>query len=80
MILRQLMQGLYYQSFLPYVVRDWNTQPDDLRNAITGDSFKCHLNHNKIVPRYFYIGHRKLQVLRSRLRIKCSALNYDLFI
>ena len=41
----------------------------------------CHLNHNKkVVPRHFYIGHRKLQVLHTRLRTKCSALNYDLFI
>ena len=72
---------LYYQSFLPSVVRDWNSLPDDHRNATTIDSFKCHLNHNKkVVPRHFYIGHRKLQVLHTRLRTKCSAPNYDLFI
>ena len=63
------------------MVRDWNSLPDDHRNATTVDSFKCHLNHNKkVVPRHFYMGHRKLQVLHTRLRTKCSALNYDLFI
>ena len=72
---------LYYQSFLPSVVRDWNSLPDDHRNATTIGSFKCQLNHNKkVVPRHFYIGHRKLQVLHTRLRTKCSVLNYDLFI
>ena len=35
--------ALYYQSFLPSVVRDWNPLPDDHRNATTVDSFKCHL-------------------------------------
>ena len=72
---------VYYQSILPSVVRDWDSLPDDHRNAITVDSFKCHLKHNKqVIPIHFNIGHKKLQVLHTRLRTKCSALNYDLFI
>ena len=75
------MTTLYYQSFLPSVVRDWKSLWDDHRNATTFDSLKCLLNHNKKdVPRHFYTGHRKLQVLHTRLRTKCSALKYDLFI
>ena len=63
------------------MVRDWNSLPDDHRNAPTVDSFNCHLNHNKkVVRRHFCIGHRKLQVLHTRLGTKYSALNYDLFI
>ena len=65
------MTTLYYQSFLPSVVRDWNSLPDDHRNATTVDSFKCHLKHNKkVVPRHFYIEHRKLQVFAYSLENK----------
>ena len=72
---------LYYQSFLPSVVSNWNTLPDDHRNVTTVGSFKCQLNHNKkVVPKHFCIGHRKLQVLHTRLKTKCSVLNCDLFI
>ena len=32
------------------------------------------------VPKYYYTGNRKLQILHARLRTKCSSLNYDLFL
>ena len=31
------------------------------------------------VPKYFYSGNRHVQVLHTRLRTQCSALNHDLF-
>ena len=72
---------LYYQSFLPSVVREWNSLPENQRNVPTISSFKRCLNQNKrTVPSHFYVGHRKLQILHTRLRTKCSSLNYDLFI
>ena len=42
--------------------------------------FKRLLNMDKSsTPAHFYIGNRKSQVLHTRLRTKCSALNADLF-
>ena len=71
--------SLYYQSFLPSIVRDWNSLEDEDRNSASVNSFKNRLNRNRlIVPKYYYVGDRKLQVLHTRLRTKCSSLNYDL--
>ena len=71
----------YFNSFLPSVIRDWNSLPCADRNVETIDSFKRHLNqHRATVPKYFYTGNRKLQILHTRLRLGCSSLNYDLFL
>ena len=44
-------------------------------------SFKCRLKgRNYSVPKYYYTGNRKLQILHARLRTKCSPLNHDLFL
>ena len=70
----------YYNSFLPSVIREWNTLPSQMRNASTLDEFKSLLNMDKIrTPNHFYTGDRKAQVLHTRLRTECSALNQDLF-
>ena len=71
----------YYSSFLPSVVREWNSLPSDSRNSDSVQSFKQNLNVAKIsVPKYFYFGDRKSQVLHTRLRTKCSSLKHDLFL
>ena len=31
------------------------------------------------IPKYFYTGNRKTQILHTRLRTKCSSLNSDLY-
>ena len=73
--------NLYYQSFLPSVVRDWNSLDDEDRTSASVISFKNRLNRNRtIIPRYYYVGDRKLQILHTRLRTKCRSLNYDLFL
>ena len=73
--------NLYYQSFLPSVVRDWNSLDDEDRPSASVSSFKNRLNrHRMTIPKYYYVGDRKLQVLHTRLRTKCSSLNYDLFL
>ena len=42
---------LYYNSFLPSVIRDWNELPMDIRNASSLNSFKHKLNTNiKVHP------------------------------
>ena len=71
----------YYNSFLPSVIRDWNNLTLDTRNSDSLHSFKRNLNNNdRFVPKYFYSGIRKLQILHTRLRTGCSSLNHDLFV
>ena len=70
----------YFNSFLPSTIREWNTLPLDVRNCDSINSFKRKLNSDiNVVPKYFYTGNRKAQVLRVRIRTKCSSLNNDLY-
>ena len=65
----------YFNSFLPSVIRDWNSLPCADRNVETIGSFKRHLNqHRATVPKYFYTGNRKSQILHTRLRLGCNSL------
>ena len=73
----------YYNSFLPSTIRDWNSLPLDTRNSESLASFKRKLNSSftrTFVPKYYYTGNRKLQILHTRLRTNCSSLNHDLFL
>ena len=71
----------YFNSFLPSVIREWNSLPLDVRNSTSVSSFKCRLKErNYLVPKYYYTGNRKLQILHARLRTECSSLNHDLFL
>ena len=70
----------YSNSFLPSVVRDWNSLPCADRDTDTTNSFKQRLNQNMVcIPKYYYTGKRKLQILHTRIRTGCSSLNFDLF-
>ena len=72
----------YYNSFLPSVIREWNSLSEETRNASSVSAFKSRLDQNVIVPeilKYFYIGDRRLQMLHTRLRTNCSSLNQDRF-
>ena len=72
--------NLYFQSFLPSFVRKWNDLSDEAKRSSSVISFKNYLNHNRMsVLKYFYTGNRKTQILHTRLRIKCSSLNSDLY-
>ena len=65
--------ALYYNSFLPSVVRDWNNIPDDRRNVDSVTAFKNVLSRDKpIVPKHYLFGNRKEQILHTRLRTNCS--------
>ena len=64
------------------MIREWNGLSEETRNASSVSVFKSRLDQNVIVPqipKYFYIGDRRLQMLHTRLRTNCSALNQDLF-
>ena len=72
---------LYFNSFLSSTVIDWNSLPSDIKNADTAVAFKSNLNkNNRFVPKHFYFGARQLQILHTRLRTKCTSLNYDIFL
>ena len=71
---------LYYNSFLPSVVRDWNELPHTTRNAPSISSFKRSLNSTLIgVPLFYLDGKCIGQIYHSQLRMDCSILNHHLF-
>ena len=70
----------YCNSFLPSVVRDWNSLPCADKDVDSTISFKQRLNQNRVfVPKYYYTGKRKSHILHTRLRTGCSSLNFDLY-
>ncbi len=71
---------LYSNSFLPSVIREWNQLSLPIREAPTIATFKSRINENiVIIPKHYYYGIRKAQVLHTRLRTNCSSLNHDLY-
>ena len=71
----------YYNSFLPSTIREWSALPEDQINSSTVVSFKFHLNqHSTSTPTFYYVGDRRSQILHTRLRTKCSSLNYDIYL
>ena len=72
---------LFYNSFLPSSIRDWNRLNPDIRNAGTLDAFKFKLNQNlPVIPKRYYSGIRKPQIWHTRIRTGCSSLKNDLFL
>ena len=72
---------LYYSSFVPSAVREWNELPEVAKQISSLHSFKLFLNHDRVaVSKYFYHGKRKAQILHTRLRTGCSSLNNDLYL
>jgi len=70
----------YKNSFLPSVINEWNSIPDDIKLNASKPAFKTYLNStNCKIPKYFNYGPRKGQVLHARLRLNCSSLNDHLF-
>ena len=71
----------YQNYFLPSVLKDWNNLPAEARQLNTVASLKCFLKKDKKnVPKHFYFGNRKAQILYTRLRTGCSSLNPDIFL
>ena len=71
--------SLYQESFLPSVIRQWNSLPENVKTSPTLPIFKRRLSPNiQKPPIYYSVGNRRGQVLHTRLRLECSALNYDL--
>ena len=71
---------LYYKSFLPSCIWEWNELPLDIQNSTLLASFKYKLNADTIkVRKYYSTGNRSLQIYHTRLRTKCSSLKQHLF-
>ena len=71
----------YFNSFLPSAVREWDNLPLETRRSDSVNSFKRSLNRGApVVPKYYYSGNRKFQILHTMLRTNCSSLYYDLFL
>ena len=76
----QAQTSLFSNSFLPSTVSEWNNLPDDVKNAESIHSFKRLINTDRPIPNpLFSYGERRPQMLHTRLRTKCSALNDHLF-
>lgn len=71
---------LYYNSFLPSVIRDWNELPEEIRSSPSLSVFKHKLNRDlKMPPKFYFTGKRLGQIYHARLRTNCSSLNQHLF-
>ena len=76
----QANSQLYYNSFLPSVIRSWNELPQETRDSYNIASFKRHLNADIVLPPdYYNAGKRLGQIYHTRLRTRCSSLNQHIF-
>ena len=62
----------------------WNSLNNNIRNVDTLSKFKSELEkinetENHIVPKHYFYGSRKLNIILTQLRSSTSFLNYDLF-
>ena len=71
---------LYYNSFLPSVIREWNELPEDVRNLPSIATFKRKLISDIVkIPPFYLDGVRLGQIYHARLKTSCSSLNQQLF-
>ena len=81
-ILIQLMpeQPFITILFFSSSIRAWNDLSEAAAQTESVNAFKTFLNKDRIpVPKHYYRGKRKLQILHTRLRTNCSSLNLHLF-
>ena len=72
--------NLFFSSFLPATIRDWNSLPLNIRHNDSISTFKKYLNSNKNPPpSYYNAGSRIGQIVHTRLRLECSSLNAHLY-
>ena len=70
---------LYYTSFLPSAVRDWNKLPEQTRNCPSLNIFKKRLQSILNTPsQYYNTGKILVQMHHARLRTVCSPLRQHL--
>ena len=68
----------FTKSLLPAVINDWNELPIEIRNEDSLFCFKSCLNRDKPSPnKLYFVWERKLQVIHTRIRNKCSTTLID---
>ena len=71
--------SLYLNSFIPKISKQWNNLHDEVKYIGSLHDFKKHLEKNVTQPsRRHYLGNRQYQLVTSRMRMHCSALNSHL--
>ena len=71
---------LYFDSFLPSTIREWNRLPSDTKSAPSLSSFNYKFEKDlPKIPKYYYCGDRISQILHTRIRTECSILRHYLF-
>ena len=75
----QTLHRLYYTSFLPSAVRDWNELREQTRHSSSLNIFKNRLKPKLITPPRYYNRSKRLgQIYHARLRTACSPLRQHL--
>ena len=71
---------LYFNSFLPSVIRGWNALSQATRELSSMDCFANQLNSVIIPPEKLYLqGNFLVQIYHARLRTGCSTLSLQLY-
>ena len=73
---------LYYNSLFPSCIRAWNNLQRDLKDEPSVELFRQIIVKpfsSTYVPVFYYSGPRNLQIMHTRLRTQCSALNSHVF-
>ena len=66
-------------SYIPNTVRLWNDLPQETRDLPSLTQFRNAVTPKQQKPPVFYnVGTRRLNILHTKLRYSCSALNHDL--
>ena len=69
-----------YESYFPATIREWNKIPEEKREVGSLEQFKENITPEKTtIPKYIYYGRRRPQILQTRMRLRNSDLNEDLY-
>ena len=62
----------YFYSFLSSSIRAWDSLPGEAKETDSVNSFKSYLKKDKRnIPKHYYTGTRKAQILHTRLKTNC---------
>ena len=68
------------KSFFPETIRLWNNLDNNLKSVSSYEAFTEELTKpSLVIPKHYYSGNRKANILLARLRMGCSVLNDDLY-
>ncbi len=67
------------RSFYPSTAREWNNMEQEHKNSLSVQAFKSKLTARQPRNELFYYGPRRENIILTRMRIGCSALNAHLY-